>query len=292
MRYRPTARRALLGGLCLLLLPACDSDGGAAGPPPGDPPPAALVGTWTSVVNTSPIDFYNPDTGAWSEPSFFGTALMFFDDSTYLLGDSWTVSAYGCTYKLAQTQKGFASVEGDLLHLSPNDGEWWTEHSCGSNDEGDETLVPTTYRFSQLGHFVLELWDTSLPDPDPAKAKGLIGAPCTEGSDCLGGWCIDAGGYLACSGHCSDAVGCMYLEKRDLGCADLYECRLSCNPGGDGNLYSFGDVQLCSDDCWARATPAAHTGYNAIADCAWQSGCADEACFLDACAQPLDTCTH
>ena len=129
-----------------------------------------------------------------------------------------------------------------------------------------------------------------MPDPDPTK--GLVGAPCTSGADCLGGYCLEFNGYQGCAGHCSDAVGCTFLEKRDLTCAEMYDCALSCSPGGDGYTYALGDIQGCGDGCWARATPDAQAGYAAISECAYNTNCADDACFLEACGAQVAACTQ
>ena len=46
------------------------------------------------------------------------------------------------------------------------------------------------------------------PDPTTPPPAGALGSPCTTGSDCKTGICVDADGSMVCSSHCSASEPC------------------------------------------------------------------------------------
>jgi MYXO-CTERM domain-containing protein len=68
------------------------------------------------------------------------------------------------------------------------------------------SLIKST--LASLGEIPWEEGAPKPPDPTTPPPAGELGSPCTTGSDCNTGICVDADGSMVCSRHCSSTEPC------------------------------------------------------------------------------------
>lgn len=105
---RQAFRRA--AGL-LAVLGACSSTEPGTGPdtPPGSVPPE-LVGSWY-YGSVSPTNYYNPNSGQWSNAYGEGMFYTFKADGTFEFGYRVYAGSYGCTNTMMWYKSGSMSSE-------------------------------------------------------------------------------------------------------------------------------------------------------------------------------------
>jgi hypothetical protein len=94
---------------------------------PGTPTRAELVGEWFQS-EMSTVEFTNPNTGSFSDPSGARTNVRFFPDGSYKLGWLKQSSLYGCTMRLFGYKTGVYTLDASGLKM------WDQEASLTSSD--------------------------------------------------------------------------------------------------------------------------------------------------------------
>lgn len=134
------------------------SAGGA--PPPAGALPAELVGTWYNgqILN---LQFYNRDTGVWSDAGGLGHMYALNANGTYTLvsylklGEGTT-----CVSTVAKYQSGTASVNGNTLLLTPGVNRTRTT-TCGgpaSDIEGSHATYSLPWQVGEDANSHTRLW--------------------------------------------------------------------------------------------------------------------------------------
>lgn len=257
-------------------------------PAAGDPPPPELVGMWFDASWIATPDYFDPVSGSWNLPSGVGSSIEFFEDGTYARGARSEVAIGVCSDIAEVESYGVATFDGEQVTLSPNSGEVRTYNSCEPNDVLATGIDMTggTYRWVRTGVMTLQLFDVTAPTHQ--IGPGAPGDPCTDGSECMGGFCVAfAGSTGYCETNCRLDVGCTELSHRFMSCAELEECVYTCTtPQG---VILSADVQLCVDNCFGRANEPATVLWADYQACFTQTGCTFDDC-PEVCASEYDAC--
>lgn len=91
----------------------------------GDAVPVAMQGEW-HYGYISPIEYYNPSTGQYTEASGTSMILKLAADGTFERSGIAVITSPGCTSKILLSQSGIVDLDADTLTLIPK-----TSHSKG-----------------------------------------------------------------------------------------------------------------------------------------------------------------
>lgn len=148
---------------------------------PGSAPPSALLGEWTRS-DVSTINFVNPNTGSYSDPSGERTAYPFYPDGTYKLGWLKQSALYGCTSSIFGYTTGVYQVQGSTLIMQAQSTTLTSRDNCHPQWNYDKTLpnkrFVTQWRLGRTKYgLVLIFHDTDGKENVFAKeqGKGLLG---------------------------------------------------------------------------------------------------------------------
>ncbi len=132
-------------------------------PPPAGSLPNELVGTWFSgqLLNRQ---FYDRDTGIWSDPGGLGHMYIFGADGSYTLA-SYLKLGEGtmCVSTVWKYHTGTARVAGEELLLTPSYARTRTQIACGGYSESETedplttTRIPWQVGQDEQGHTQLQL---------------------------------------------------------------------------------------------------------------------------------------
>jgi hypothetical protein len=96
---------------------------------PGTPTRTELVGEW-SQSEMSNVEFTNPNTGSFSDPSGERTNVRFFPDGSYRLGWLKQSSLYGCTMRLFGYKTGVYTLDGSGLEMQDQEASLTSSDNC------------------------------------------------------------------------------------------------------------------------------------------------------------------
>lgn len=89
------------------------------------PLPASLTRQWTSGYSSAglpaPMEYYNPQTGRFSDASGVLRSLKLNADGTYESVDLMTVTTTGCTSKVFVHARGKVILNGTVIEFLPQD---------------------------------------------------------------------------------------------------------------------------------------------------------------------------
>jgi hypothetical protein len=103
--------------------------------------PQALVGKWYSGTVSS-VDFYDPGSGSWGDPSGNGLFLTLVADGTFSSGYGQQVTLYDCETSSFFYKAGTVTVTGTDLTLYPNSGSKHYLAICSPSLNEDRGLNP------------------------------------------------------------------------------------------------------------------------------------------------------
>lgn len=132
-----TIRVLALVMLVVAILSACGNGLGA----PSGGVPASLIGAWI-YGTVSSIEFTDPRTGTWGDPSGIGLYYKFSPNGTFAYAYRESVTNYGCQTVYLVFKEGLVSVSGSRLVLHPKTGEAIYTDSCNPHTNTDKTLTP------------------------------------------------------------------------------------------------------------------------------------------------------
>jgi hypothetical protein len=150
-----------------LTLAACGTLGYANTPQTSVP--SELSGEWL-LGTVSSVDFYNPNTGTWGNPSGSGLFYKLNRDGTFNYGFREHVTNQSCETDLFIFKKGTVAVKGATFTLYPTSGQKHYQDCTGSSSEdrplSANELSPDAYT-----------WSVVSDQTDPAKQTLVLTTP-------------------------------------------------------------------------------------------------------------------
>jgi hypothetical protein len=114
-------------------------------PVPGGALPASLARQWFTG-NLTTISFYDPTTGAWSQPSGLGELYRFAADGGYTYAGSLKIQNGACLSEVAVYQTGVARAAAGELELQSSFSRTRTRIICGGVSESVSEALPAIKR--------------------------------------------------------------------------------------------------------------------------------------------------
>ncbi len=96
---------------------------------PGAPTRAELVGEWFQS-RMSTVEFTNPNTGSYADPSGERTNVRFYPDGSYKLGWLKQSSLYSCTMRLFGYKTGVYTLDGSGLRMEDRAASLTSSDNC------------------------------------------------------------------------------------------------------------------------------------------------------------------
>ncbi len=149
MNLKSAAAYAALIKVPLLaaLLSAAGCGGGTSVPNGGSPDPR-FVGVWDT--SASGTEYYNPNSG-WRSPAGGSERhFEFTSNGSYKHFSGLQTNVYSCSTTIFGYEEGTYAVEGNMLHLHPDQKTLSSTDTCNPewNYEKPGTTPPTDYHFS------------------------------------------------------------------------------------------------------------------------------------------------
>ena len=112
--------------------------------------PAALQGEWL-YGRISSIQYYNPTTGAWAQPSGAGDRFKLEPNGQYERSRLLQMTTYGCSSSLFIWEKGTVRVTDKQISFQPADGAVKSQ-ACGPSNtyqkKGPNAVKPETWNYT------------------------------------------------------------------------------------------------------------------------------------------------
>lgn len=116
-------------------------------PVPGGALPTSLARQWFTGSLTT-ISFYDPTTGAWSQPSGVGELYRFAADGNYTYAGSLKIQNGACLSEVSVYQTGMARASESELELQPTFSRTRTRIICGNVSESVSEELPGLKRIA------------------------------------------------------------------------------------------------------------------------------------------------
>lgn len=116
-------------GLWPAVVPAADAWAPQVTILPGAPVRADLVGEWFQS-RMSTVEFTNPNTGSYSDPSGEHTNVRFFPDGSFKLGWLKQSALYSCTMRLFGYKTGVYTLDASGLRMEDREATLTSSDNC------------------------------------------------------------------------------------------------------------------------------------------------------------------
>jgi hypothetical protein len=137
-----------------------DATSGTVNPGPATPLPQELLGEFYTGA-ASPVDYYNPSTGSWAQPSGNFSSYTFNADGTFEFGGLLQSTLYSCTSSFFSLRRGTVQLNGTQMTLNFLGGRVKYTSSCdpGKNYDRPASTGSDTYT-----------WRVGPGSSDPSRA--------------------------------------------------------------------------------------------------------------------------
>jgi hypothetical protein len=143
--------RVLIYTLLLAFLTSCAQTGltpGGGQPLPGTPVPPDLQGDWR-YGTVSSIDYYDPNTGSWGQPSGTGIYFTLGPKGDYERSSLLQITTYGCESYVFIWEVGTVAVNASQITFQPSQSAVKSQ-SCTPDNTSEEfnTVEPETFTWA------------------------------------------------------------------------------------------------------------------------------------------------